>query len=52
MFVVFLLATVAFAICILSVVYIGNKVLIAMENDREKNKIKNNQNQNEKEKEE
>ena len=48
MWVIFLLSAMSVAIVLLGLLYIGNKVFIAMDNDREKSKIKNNE-QNEKE---
>ena len=39
MWVIFLLSAMTIAICALILVYIANKVFIAMENDRENNKI-------------
>ena len=50
MWAIFLLSAMSVAVVLLVLVYIANKVFIAMENDREKNKIKNNK-QDEKEKE-
>lgn len=49
MWVVFLLAAMTVAICALIIVYIANKVFIAMENDREKNKTINKEINKEKE---
>lgn len=49
MWVIFLLAAMTIAVCALIIVYIANKVLIAMENDREKNRIVNKEINNEKE---
>lgn len=46
---IFLLSALTVAICALIIVYIANKVLIAMENDREKNKNKNKEINKEKE---
>lgn len=50
MWTIFLLSAMSVSVVLLVLVYIANKVFIAMENDREKNKIKNNK-QDEKEKE-
>lgn len=49
MWVVFLLSAMTVAICALIIVYIANKVFIAMENDREKNKALNKEINKEKE---
>ena len=42
MWVIFLLSAMTVAICALIIAYIANKVLIAMENDRNKNRKKTN----------
>ena len=41
MWAIFLLSAMSVAICLLIIIYIANKVFIAMENDRRNNKIKN-----------
>ena len=40
MWVIFLLSAMTVSICIFIIAYIGNKILIAMENDRKKNNKK------------
>ena len=46
MWVVFLLSAISVAVCMLLIIYIANKVIMAIENDRRKNN-KNKENNNE-----